>query len=155
MGPSLGFVASDSVDITDTPIPIDDKLTILLRELKNLKLKLQKDDAIAKELNTSLDAYSVQSKKVQHKLQTIKSRKEPTTTQASRLNQLGNVPFSHLISSFSQGSSNTFSESSFAAANAESAYDLLDYFIQLYGELQNQAVALKAELLVRVPLFSF
>ncbi|KAJ9086433.1 hypothetical protein DSO57_1004156 [Entomophthora muscae] len=141
LAPALGRPSDNAVD---APLPIDDKLTILLRDLKSLKTKLQRDAATTKELNATLEIKFSQAKKAQLKLQSLKAKKEPLEKN-SCLNPLGNVPFSQLITPFSQSSFNAL-KSSLTDSGADVAYDETEYFIQLLKYIQEQGEALKAEI---------
>ncbi|KAJ9085040.1 hypothetical protein DSO57_1017886 [Entomophthora muscae] len=141
LAPALGRPSDNAVD---APLPIDDKLTILLRDLKSLKTKLQRDAATTKALNAMLEIKFSQAKKAQLKLQSIKAKKEPLEKN-SCLNPLGNVPFSQLITPFSQSSFSAL-KSSLTDSGADVAYDETEYFIQLLKDIQEQGEALKAEI---------
>lgn len=145
LGPSLGYVASDCDEMGDSPLPIEDKISILLKELKDLKLKLQKDDAAAKKRSINLEADKQTAKKVQQKLVQLKAQ-PGTTADLQNLNPLGNVPFTQLINPYAYGSLYGCNMASFSDPSADSAYDGLEYFMQLYVNLQTQFTSLKAEL---------
>ncbi|KAI0244180.1 hypothetical protein L0F63_000351 [Massospora cicadina] len=148
MGPSLGYVASDCDEMGDSPLAIEDKLAILLRELKNFKLKLQKDDAVARKRNADLEADKLNAKKVQQKLLQLKAQKGAAPNPQG-LNPLGNVPFTQLINPYAYGRPYGCNGPSFSSSAADSAYDGQEYFMQLHASLQTQFTTLKSELQVK------
>lgn len=144
---SLGH---DSLKAEDSPLPMDDELNIMVGNLESIKEKLQSQAAETKALMSNLDGKISQLKKSQLKLEEIKSQKEPLKIN-SRLNPLGNVPFTQLITPFSNSSHKAMSKSCLADSS-DSANDEIEYFNQLLKDMEKQGEDLNAELLVSTAL---